>query len=128
MRLAIPFVPAAIVIRFERREMSGFPRRFRLRTLMVIVALVALALAAWLEPRRREYRMWARFHADQERLFRRPVRGNPSAADMHAEIKRTYLNAVARPWLTVSPDPRFADIHPGGENYEKSKHEIERFR
>ena len=39
MRLAIPFVPAAIVIRFERRELSGFPRRFRLRTLMVIVGL-----------------------------------------------------------------------------------------
>jgi hypothetical protein len=128
MRFAIPFVPAAIVIRFERRELRGFSRRFRLRTLMVIVALVALALASWLEPRRRDYRMWARFHADQERLFRRPVVGNPSAADIHGEIKRIYLDAAAQPWITVSPDPRYADIHPGGVNYVKNKHEIERFR
>jgi hypothetical protein len=95
---------------------------------MAIVALVAIALAAWLEPRRREYRMWARFHADQERLFSRPVVGDPSAADIHAEIKGIYLNAVARPWVTVSPDPRLADIHPGGVNSEKNKHELERFR
>jgi hypothetical protein len=128
MRLPIPLLPATIVIRFERRETRWFPRRFRLRTLMAIVALVAFALAAWLEPRRRECRMWARFHANQERLFRRPVVGDRSAADMHAEIKRVYWNAAARPWVTVSPDPRFADIHPGGVNYEENKHELERFR
>ena len=128
MRFAIPLVPAAIVIRFERRALRGFPRRFHLRTLMAMVALVALALAAWLEPRRSEYRMWARFHADQERRFRRPRVGDQSAADVHGEIKRIYWDAVAQPWITVAPDPRYADIHPGGVNYEKTKHEIERFR
>jgi hypothetical protein len=128
MKLLLPFIPAAVVIRFERREMRGSRWRFRLRTLMAVVALVALVLASWLEPRRREYRMWARFHADQERLFSRPIVGNPSAAAVHAAIKNRYLDAATCPWVTVTPDPRYADIHPGGVNYKISKVQIERFR
>jgi hypothetical protein len=128
MRLAIPFVRAAIVVRFERSEVRRYQWHFRLRTLMAVVALVALALASWLEWRRSEYRMWASFHADQERLFRRPVGGDQEAANISEFIKNTYLSGVARPWINVPPDPRYADIHPGGVNYQKTKGEIERFR
>jgi len=144
MRLDLPLVPVTAVIRFERREMRRFQWRFRLRTLMAIVALVALALASWLEPRRSEYRVWALYHADQEQRFLRMaadieryphgartagyVTQTRAAAAHHAKEAERYQRGISRPWEAIAPDPGFASNHPGGAGYRVMKEQLRRFR
>ena len=144
MRLSLPLIPVSAVIRFERREMRRFRWRFRLRTLMAIIALVALALASWLWARRSEYRMWALFHADQEQRFLRMVSDiqrapqgpiaaryiaqTRTAAAAHAREAERYRRGVSFPWEVIAPDPSFADMHPGGSGYEGTKEQLRRFR
>ena len=124
--------------------MRRFQRRFRLRTLMAIVAVVALALALWLELRRGEYRMWARFHADQEQRFLRmavdiarfPPGARPAgyvaqtrgAAAVHAEEAARYQRGVSRPSEAIPPPDRTFDFHPGGVGYTSIKEQLRRFR
>ena len=124
MRVNIPLIP--IALHLERREMISLRRVFRLRSLMIAVALIALGLAIWLGRRRDDYRMWAGFHADQERKFIR--QGDNASAAVHEVEKRRYLEGTSHPWLEIPPDPGYEDIHPGGANYQKSRREIERFR
>jgi hypothetical protein len=144
MKFDLAFVPVAAVIRFERREMRRLGWRFRLRTLMALVALVALALASWLGLRRGENRTWARFHADQEQRFLRlaaSLAGDPPgprtaryvaetrvAAATHAREAERYRRGVSRPWEAIAPDPAFAELHPGGAGYREMKGQLRRFR
>jgi hypothetical protein len=141
--LEIPLLPVTVVIQFERRQMRPFQWRFRLRTLMAIVAMVALALASWLGPRRIEYRMWARFHADQERQFLRmaanierhrhsartagDVADSRAAAALHANEAERFQRGVFRPWEAITPDPSFADIHRGA-SYKAVEKQFRRFK
>lgn len=103
------------------------PPRLRLRSLMIVVAVVALPLATWtrIEARREQFRRTAAFHRD-EIVGGISIRGNgrlsifPVAAkveyqilsqtqvdlDMwHLELSEKYEQAAERPWLPVAPDP-----------------------
>jgi hypothetical protein len=144
MRLAIPLVPVTAVIRFQPRVTKRFQWRFRIGTLMNIVALVALALASWLGQRRSEYRMWALYHADQAQRFLRMAavlerypRGpmtagyatqTLAAAAVHAKEAERYQRSISRPWRAIAPDPCFASYHPGGSGYKEMKEQLRRFR
>jgi hypothetical protein len=81
MRVAIPLIPWAISVRLERRSRTAFRWRFRIRTLLILVAITALSLGGWAARRRhqmwlrqervwselaREYREWARICAQNE--------------------------------------------------------------
>lgn len=102
--------------------------RFRLRTLMIAVALAAALLALGVTAARsRTYRALAEYHAAEEALCLRLVRDYESgrarainigpeemarAADRlgrlatyHASLKRKYASAAARPWVRAAPDP-----------------------
>jgi hypothetical protein len=103
--------------------------RFRLRTLMVAVAVLALLLMGGIMVwRSANYRRLAAFHEEMERRQERAVRGIESLAQAatdpkdaaaarrdaahearigryHAGLKAKYLRAAARPWESVAPDP-----------------------
>jgi hypothetical protein len=108
------------------------PPRFRLRTLLVAVAVAAVAMGAMLMLQRAAaYRRLAERHAERERmhrdsaalataeaedlaergsadgaaLWRERVDDNAAKAARSAELSRKYLHAAAHPWLAVEPDP-----------------------
>ncbi len=100
------------------------PPRFRLRTMMILVAVLALSLSAavlWL--RREQYRRLAEVYSLTEKVLRvdsHMARGtaafplldlsdsmdrNARQADYYARLRRKYERAATRPWLPVAPDP-----------------------
>jgi hypothetical protein len=48
MRLAIPLLPWTILVGIERRSRQPIRWRFRLRTVLIIVAIAALFMGAWM--------------------------------------------------------------------------------
>jgi hypothetical protein len=109
----------------------GLPR-FRLRALMIAVAILALlAFGESMRRRRGRYRVLAEYHALSERsyaMFARMYRetlpfptDEPGAAlspaarakaeraeaggAYHAAMRRKYEHAARSPWLPVEPDP-----------------------
>jgi hypothetical protein len=121
------------------REMTHHlrPHPFRLRVsvraMMIIVAIVAILLVAWLEvagkERRRGFRNKANFHASAEGVWRklqhrlaqlaigddktvcdaeafREIKAKVVAiAEYHAAMRRKYQQAASHGWFTVAPDP-----------------------
>ena len=99
------------------------PPRFRLRTLLILVALSAVPLALIQVRRRREhYRVQAELHGSLEQFFRAGIAGmgatiggrtssqlrsirEPRRVAYHAALRAKYERAAARPWLPVPPDP-----------------------
>jgi hypothetical protein len=105
------------------------PPRFRLRTLLVAVAVAAVVLGAVMMARRAgDRRARAIRHAKAEAEARRHLdayRGGrvelprcltleevealtsriEESVVFHAGMARKYERAAARPWLTVEPDP-----------------------
>jgi hypothetical protein len=97
------------------------PPRFRLRTLLIAVAVVSVALGGELMRRRRiSHREQAASHSDAEELSRAyadDARGQPGPiapqrvawgevlAAYHAAMSRKYERAARYPWLPVAPDP-----------------------
>ena len=106
--------------------------RFRLRTLLVAVAVAAAAMEAVLMLQRAAaYRRLAERYAERERMHRDSAalataeaedlaeRGSADGASLwrdraddnaakaarSAELSRKYRRAAARPWLPVAPDP-----------------------
>lgn len=98
--------------------------RFRLRSLMVWIALAALAMGAWETWRRREvYRARAAQHAREAQEYAdvawgldRFGRGDDEATtphaglywalhDYHRRLKEKYEQAARRPWSPVAADP-----------------------
>ena len=99
--------------------------RFRVRTLLAIVALAAVVLWAFLVGTRSiEYARRARNYAVQERYWRLSAgRGRLprefclGSADYLAGLAVKYRRASWRFWEPVAPDPP----GPGVEAYEKQK-------
>ena len=105
------------------------PPRFRLRTLLVAVAVVALALGAGMILQRQSIlRRTAAYHERMERVQAAKVRGIENLARAattpelaaetradamvearigahHARLKQKYRRMSTRPWLPVAPDP-----------------------
>lgn len=98
--------------------------RFRLRSLLIAVALCAVALGIGLEWRRLRrlsvlYRARASAHSASEKTYRREVarvRGGRrhdlisiahvlADATYHAALAAKYRDAEAHPWRAVDPDP-----------------------
>jgi hypothetical protein len=95
--------------------------RFRVRTLMLAVGVVALLVwGAMMGTRSYDYYRLARFYSSQERGWREGAaraRGNPSEArtveavygkqnaDYYAPLAEKYRRAMWRPWMPVAPDP-----------------------
>jgi hypothetical protein len=87
--------------------------RYQLRTLLILVAILAVAIGTATEVSRRRdrYLRLAEQHrratemeidpttspADQEAMMRR--------SDRHARLAERYLQASNRPWMVVAPDP-----------------------
>lgn len=95
--------------------------RFRVRTLMLVVALVALLIwGAMMGTRSYVYYRLASYYGQQERLWRKmairdrriPARSRSVAAlwglqtaDFYAPLARKYRQAMRHPWRPVAPDP-----------------------
>jgi hypothetical protein len=109
--------------------------RFRLRTLLLAVAMIAIVLGVGAAQRRRAlYQQQAAYHAAQEARFvaisrsaarqtallRRVRSATDSAlafnvwqaerarqrAQYHSRIRRKYEDAASHPWILVTPDPQ----------------------
>ena len=88
------------------------PPRFRLRSLLIAVAVVAIgmgALALW--RRSVSLKRQAMHHALRGIVLEAEAGSGPDAArwhrraDWHYQMSRKYLAASSRPWLPVEPDP-----------------------
>jgi hypothetical protein len=87
--------------------------RFRVRTLMIAVGVVALLVwGAMMGIRSYDYYLRARRYDLEERVWRRTtaegrwrVEIGLERADYFAELSRKYRRAMWRPWLPVAPDP-----------------------
>ena len=87
--------------------------RFRVRTLMVAVAVVALLIwGAMMGSLSYDYYRRARVYSIQERGWRAsaargrlPAEFTSECAEYFAQLTRKYRRAMWRPWLPVPPDP-----------------------
>jgi hypothetical protein len=95
--------------------------RFRVRTLMAAVGLVAVLLwAATMGLRSYVYYRLASNYSLQERVWRKgtargdwPQEVGSERADYFAQLAGKYRRAMWRPWLPIAPDPPA----PGVEAY-----------
>ena len=84
------------------------PPSFRVRTLMVMVAVVALLVwGANMGLQSYEYYARARMHADQEAYWRAESSSEAAAktAAYHARLTAKCRRAMWCPWMDVEPDP-----------------------
>lgn len=95
--------------------------RFRVRTLMIAVGVVALLIwGAMMGTRSYIYYTLARTYGTNERQWREmavrdrgnptrlrsvAVRWGPQIAEFYAPLARKYRRAMWRPWMPVDPDP-----------------------
>jgi hypothetical protein len=95
--------------------------KVRLRTQMILVAVVGAGLAWHREAEKRERRFWTiafhealraiayRGYGCQSRIELEPVRApipfNPRKMAYHRRLSERYLFAARYPWLPVLPDP-----------------------
>jgi hypothetical protein len=84
--------------------------RFRVRTLMAAVGLVAaIVWGARMGSRSYDYYRLAREYGVQERGWRETDFGRKQfrsdCAEYFAQLTSKYRRAMWRPWLTVAPDP-----------------------
>jgi hypothetical protein len=102
--------------------------RFRVRTLMTLVGLVALTiwsvttgartytsyrLATIYATSERQWReMAARDRADPTRRTTVSAVWGPQIADRYAQLARKHRRAMWRPWSPVAPDPPTLEVRP----------------
>jgi hypothetical protein len=102
--------------------------RFRVRTLMLAVGVVALLIwGAMLGTRSYVYYRLARTYGTYERQWRymavrdrgdptrtRGIAANwgPQIADFYAPLAQKYRKAMWRPWMPVAPDPPWPVFGP----------------
>lgn len=96
--------------------------RFRVRTLMVAVGVVALLIwGTMMGLRSLDYAMRAKYYRDQARRWRSiaardrvnparrarsiAVKWGPQIAEFYAPLVLKYRRAMWRPWRPVAPDP-----------------------
>jgi hypothetical protein len=94
------------------------PYRLRLRTILILVALVAIGLGGrkWMDRRGRHFRRVAMDYRDMAKLDEISAalgsRHSAPIAAYRRTLQRKYEYAGAHPWLPVEPDPpppQFAD-------------------
>jgi hypothetical protein len=111
--------------------------RFRVRTLMLAVGVVALLLwGAMMGTRSYVYYRRARFYSFEERGWRESAaraRGNPSRArtvgavygpqiaEYYAPLAEKYRRATWRPWMPVAPDPHAPGFDQWKEQESRAK-------
>jgi hypothetical protein len=76
--------------------------RFTVRTLMIAVAIVAVAAAIAVGLRRRSQRFMRLAYDHEDMSYTRP--GDP-VASYHDRLSWKYQQAARYPWLSVPPDP-----------------------
>jgi hypothetical protein len=99
--------------------------RFRVRTLMAAVCLVAvLVWTAMMGLRSYDYYRRASKYSLEEHVWRKstargdwPVEVGSEAAAYFAQLAGKYRRAMWRPWLPIAPDP----LAPGREAYEEQQ-------
>jgi hypothetical protein len=99
--------------------------RFRVRTLMLAVGVVALLVwGAMMGTRSYDYYRRARLFGAEERGWREstargrwPVEVGSQCADYYAQLSRKYRRAMWRPWMPVAPDPHA----PGYDEWTEQK-------
>jgi len=82
--------------------------RFRIRTLMIAVAVAGAALGAWIWIERRRTEFIERAAAHQRWVIvgcRVVPRWALRKSDYHEALAGKYRAAARRPWLPVPPDP-----------------------
>jgi hypothetical protein len=86
--------------------------RFTVRRMMVAVVILAVPLGAIAELRRRHehYRWLASYHAGKAGITNmNPSSPRPTFGTLREiwryDLSRKYMEAAARPWLAVAPDP-----------------------
>ncbi len=78
------------------------PPRFRIRTLMILVALVALGLAAGVfYQRSKDFAARAWDHEANGSIV-----SDSELVRYHFAMAEKYHAAARRPWISVPPDPR----------------------
>jgi hypothetical protein len=85
--------------------MAKLSLRFRVRSLLVAVAIAGVILGglAELQRRRERFREIADHHAFNG--YYCSLYGNPELDQWHAKMHEKYERAAARPWLLVEADP-----------------------
>ena len=87
--------------------------RFRVRTLMIAVGVVALLIwGAMMASQSYDYYRRPREYCAQERGRRETAASNdglakfrPQCAEFYAQLAGKYRRARRRPWMPVAPDP-----------------------
>lgn len=86
--------------------------RFRLRTLMAAVGVVAFLIWGTMGLRSYDYYRRASFYAFQEYGWREtsisgqfPADARSERAEYYAQLTRKYRRAMRCPWMPVAPDP-----------------------
>ncbi len=102
---------------------------FRIRTLMLVVGVVALLIwATMMGTRSYNYYRRAREYDEQERGWRDsnargrwPVEFGSQCVDYYAQLTRKYHRAMWRPWLPVAPDPHAPGVDQWIEQERRAK-------
>jgi hypothetical protein len=89
MRVAIPLIPWAISVSLERRSRQALRWRYRLRTLLILVAIVALIMGGWVA--RRRHQIWQR----QQQVWNALAPEYRGFAERWARIEASYLESAA---------------------------------
>lgn len=83
--------------------------RFRIRTMMILIALCAIAcLPAVVAEREERFRRLMRYHKSRQfAVDDQPIPPPISRerAEWHWRMEEKYRRAADRPWLPVKPDP-----------------------
>jgi len=111
-------------------EESFSPLQFRLRFVLIAIALIALGLGKVIEAEnarnhpkpdlRQQYQFTAKMHAGLEESYRleaeRAAKSNPASSDLdrrmseyHAKMRSKYERAARRPWERLPNDPPSPD-------------------
>jgi hypothetical protein len=88
MRLAIPLLPWSISVVIERRSRQSVRWRFRLRTVLIVVAITALFMGAWMAKER--HLAWKRLETEWERR----AQEYEARAAMYAKWEVSHLTAA----------------------------------
>ena len=95
--------------------------RFRVRTLMVVVGVVALLVRGAMMGSRSydNYRLASLCDADERgwrKIAARHRRGSEKwdseCAEWYGQLARKYRRAMWSPWMPVAPDPPPPEFHP----------------
>src|SRR5262245_40206113 len=96
--------------RLSQLARKFWPPRFSLRSLMLVVTLIAIGL--WWGQRALYFRRMAEKHQEEVRIYQAVKEAHPSASpqctaiiDYHSGLAKIYRNAVYTPWMIVYEHP-----------------------